>query len=165
MFIKNLLIIFLTTLLILSLAGNVLTLWFKQTESLKNDQEIKNLKSEIALQKENKNKIYQLGEKQADTNDKLVIQQNQVVDKIQIYIQEVEKSIRFVNGQAQILPTVDQNRLESSKTDLYNEIQKLKDLMEENTQRKENFKMESEQIYRLTNEDKPNRANPREGVR
>lgn len=162
---KTLLSVVLTIALIISLAINTLLLWWRQVDVDKNDQQIKNLSEQIALQKQNKNKIYQLGEKQADTNDKLVVQQTQVLEKIEAYIAEVERTVRFVNGQAQVLPTANQNSLEVTKVDLYKEIDKLKELMDENAQRKEEFKNETDLIYRSTNEDKPNRANPREGIR
>ncbi len=119
----------------------------------------------IKTQREQKNEIADIYDKQASLNDDLVGSQKNLNRTSKDYIALIDKSIRFVDGQPQILPGAVEKNLLDAKSKLLQAIVDIDKISQENTQIKEKNSDRVKQIYITAGEDRNNTTNDREGIR
>ena len=159
-------------LLIVVLAGFV-TIFFVLNEEKKliskNQQTItilqKEVQTNVANQRKQKNEIADIFDNQAALNDDLQDQQRKLITASEQYIFYIDSTIRFVDGQPQFLPGMNEKNLLQTKNNLAVQISDLKKLGDENGLKKEQNSSRIKQIYLDAQEDRNNTANEREGLR
>lgn len=156
--------IILGTLLIISLAVNLYTQYELLRERQSFNDKLAVAQNQIDQQRNDKNTIRDIWEKQAATNDKLVLGQVDLVERINFYLDVISRSIRFVNGQPQLLPAANETDIQSARNNLRAEIDELDKLTDLNAQEKRQATDMINALYLQAGEDQNNRANP-EGIR
>ncbi len=152
-------------LLILSLAGNVYFLLDRKGENDLLLKQISELQANRDRQKAEKDQIRRFWEEQANVNDNLINSQQQVLSAIQNYFEEITKSIRFVGGKPQLLPTVNEDNLRNSQNNLKKTMDDLEKEITKNSQIKQNITEQINTLYKNGGEGQNNRVNPRDGIR
>lgn len=143
-------------------------------------QENQDLKTELVVEKEKlvqekvnlinfqrtqKNEIANLFDNQAALNDDLVDEQRRLIQSAERYINYVDASIRFIDGQPQILPVLNEEEMLNRKNTLVRTASDLERIAEENTNQKERYSKRISQLYLEAGEDRDNTTNDREGIR
>jgi enoyl-[acyl-carrier-protein] reductase (NADH) len=119
----------------------------------------------LLSQRTQKDEIADIYDDQAALNDDLIDQQKQTVAKSTEFLAYLERSIRFVDGQAQFTETVSEEEYLGLRNLLNTSIFDLNRLSEENASLKEKNSSRVSQIYLEASEDRNNSANDREGFR
>ena len=119
----------------------------------------------VSKQRQQKNEIADIFDTQAAQNDDLQDQQRKLITASEKYIFYIDSTIRFVEGQPQFLPGMNEKNLLEAKNNLATEISDLKKLGDENGQKKEQNASRIKQIYLDAGEDRNNTANERDGLR
>ena len=118
------------------------------------------LQIKINNQKDAKNKIRVLWQKQAELNDKMIKASDNVRDKTEILNAQIKKSIRFVFDKPEVLPTANQKELETAQSELVVSQKSLEDVTQESIQYKIESKNTVDALYLQLGEEQFNRANP-----
>ncbi len=166
---KIFLIVFLTITSFVSIYFNYA--FYTELESLKvtkvSEYDLLYEKSDkcIKSQRRQKNEIADLWYDQASINDDLADNQKYLVDSAYNFIRWNESSIRFVDGKAQLFPSVNQADYLNSKNSLSKAIEELDKVREESGNRKNENNQRIIQIYLDAGEDRNNSANEREGFK
>jgi Tfp pilus assembly protein PilO len=140
-----------------------------QTLQVETATEITNLKNEknekVTFQRFQKNEIANLFDDQAALNDDLVDEQRRLSQAANEYINYIDSSIRFLGGEPQILPTMNEEDLLKKKNELARTITDLRKISEENSNKKEQSSTRIQQLYLEAQEDRDNSTNDRDGIR
>jgi len=147
--------------LIFVLSANVMILVQYRNDAAEYETTISNLQAEVNRQRDDKDTIRNLWEEQAAVSDKLIIAQTNLINRINAYQLEIKRSIRFVNSQPELLPTVSEERLNTAEQSLELELANVEEKTEENAQTKEDAKEIIDTLYINAEEEQDNRANPR----
>lgn len=135
----------------------------------KNQETVLVLQKEVQMnlsnQRKQKNEIADIFDNQAALNDDLQDQQRKLISASEQYIFYIDSTVRFVEGQPQFLPGMNEKNLLQAKNSLATQISDLKKLGDENGQKKEQNSSRVKQIYLDAQEDRNNTANEREGLR
>lgn len=158
---SNYIIIGLVVALILLLGANVAILLRYQQDMRSYQNNITNLETEVARQRDEKNTVRNLWEEQAAASDKLIIAQTNLINRIGDYQLEVKRSIRFVNSQPELLSTISEERLTNATDDIALEIANIEEKTKENIEAKNKAKQVIDTLYLYGGEEQDNRANPR----
>lgn len=126
---------------------------------------IRRANEQIIAQKKQKNEIADIFDNQAALNDDLIDQQRMVVTTSEEYLRLIEKSVRFVEGQPQFFPNVEEAEFLKQKNDVVQKIADLNRISAENAANKTRNSDRINQIYLDAKEDRNNTANEREGFR
>ena len=152
------LIALLFIIIILLIIGLFSVISFTNDKISQNETKTTSLVKEAALQKDEKNKIRKIWQDQAAQNDKLVSSQDNVFSQVRLYADEVKNSIRFIDGQAQILPSISEKKLKDNLDQLNLDIKNLQETTIENTKQKDKNKATIDAIYINSGETQPNSA-------
>ena len=164
--------LFIVIFLITSVAlGGAAYYYYTETLRLTNlnqqnkQQIIAQANNQIIAQKKQKNEIADIFDDQAALNDDIIDSQRDLVKATNEYLQLIEKSVRFVNGEPQLFPSVKEEEFLAKKNGLIQKISELQRISEENATKKERNADRINQIYLDAKEDRNNTANEREGFR
>jgi hypothetical protein len=149
---------------ILALSGCIGVLYYNYTQKSDYENQLQQLRLEIARQKADKDKIRSLWEQTASQNDKLVIAQENLNSQVNNYQAEIKRSIRFINTKPELLSTISEKNILNLEAQILTEQNNLEDLTQENTEIKQSAKDTIDSIYLQAGEEQNNRANPRTGV-
>jgi hypothetical protein len=152
------LIALLFIIILLLLGGLIAITIFTNDQTKQYEKQLSGLKEEIALQKSEKNTIRGVWQNQAAENDKLIRSQDNLLSSLDLYQKEIANSFRFVDGKAQILPTINENKLKTVTSDLNTEIKSLEETTKENANSKEKNKTIIDNLYISSGEAQPNTA-------
>jgi hypothetical protein len=119
----------------------------------------------IIFQRTQKNEIADIWEDQAALNDDLVAEQQKVLDSSGDYLLYIESIVRFVNGEAQFIGTVDEQEFLDQRNDLNAKMAQLERFSQENAATKDTYAQRIRQLYLEAGEDRNNTVNDREGFR
>ncbi len=161
---SKLLIYVLTFITIIALTGIVGALIFMNNLSKDYEGKFNTLAQEVRAQKIQKEQIRKIYEEQAVQNDKLIIAEQNFSSQVEQYLNEMKRTFRFINGNAEFLPTISENRIEDQKSQLELEKGILDEKINENALLKKKLNEDIQNIYLQAGEDQSNRANP-DGIR
>ncbi len=130
-----------------------------------NQELIADFNEMLLSQRTQKDEIADIFTNQAALNDDLIDQQKQTVAKTTDFLAYLERSIRFVDGEAQFTQEVSEEEYLNLRNLLNTSIFDLNKFGEENAASKERNSQRVNQIYLEANEDRNNSANDREGFR
>lgn len=147
--------------IIIVLSFNLFLLVSMRQQQIQAEATITSLRAEIGRQRNDKNTIRSLWEEQAALNDRLVISHENVISRYRSYVAEVGRTIRFVNGIAEVLPTADESRLTDTNRLVNQEIEATNEIIEDNANKKQAAKDKIDALYLNAREQQENRANPR----
>jgi len=156
--------IFLIVLLFLIIASSVINIFLLfRLRNDKSDYEAKisSIESEVLKQKNDKNEIRSIWEQTAANNDKLVIANDNLQNRVTTYVATVKKSIRFVNSIPQLQPDANEKSLKQAEDDINFEVENLNEKVSENEEYKSQSKQKIDALYINSNEDQPNKATNR----
>lgn len=154
-------IISLIVLVIISLIINIFLIINLQNERRSYETKISSLESEVLRQKNDKNEIRNIWEQTAANNDKLVIANNNLQNRITTYVATVKKSIRFINSVPQIQPEASEISLNEAENGINVELENVNEKVTENEEYKSQSKQKIDALYINSNEDQSNRAGNR----
>jgi ABC-type lipoprotein release transport system permease subunit len=150
--------------LVLAIVAIIVILIFNNQNITKLQGDSQNYLAQIEFQRNQKTQIRDIWDQQAVSNDKLIKSQDNLILQIQSYLEEVNKTIRFIDGKAQLIDTADEKRFKSKLEDLNTELENLNlDSQESIDLKAKNTEIVSE-LYLKAFEDQNNRANP-DGIR
>lgn len=138
---------------------------YLQNIEAKHSQVVAQLQSEINQQKNDKDQISYLWEEQAAQNDNLIREQTEYKQEVQILLNELDSTFRFVKGEAQIKSTANEISYNEKLNAVNAQGQQVEDQTVLSVDSKDEAKAIIDQLYLERGEDLKNRANPREGIR
>lgn len=150
----------LVTLSIVSLSGLLFVLVLYRQQTTKFEDERLALRASVSAQKKDKDVISRIWEEQAAQNDTIIKNQTVLLDKVQAYLANVQKSVRFINTVPQLTSEANESKFQNNLTNLQAAIDELNKSTAENNSKKEEYKLKIETIYQQSGEDLKNRANP-----
>lgn len=158
-----------TVLLVLCVGAGAYLYYDKTQTEIQYQQQLASVEADLntslELQKQQKNQITDLWDKQTSLNDDLIDQQRQVIGSSNEYIDYTKSMVRFVEGVPQLFPGVTEEQYLASQNALIQEIADLERLAEENAIAKTDATNEINRIYLESEEDRNNSANDRDGIR
>lgn len=164
--------LFVVILLITSIIGGAVAYYYySETTRLTNlnqqnkQQVVAQANTQIIAQKKQKNEIADIFDDQAALNDDLIDSQRDLIKASNEYLQLIEKSVRFINGEPQFFPGIKEEEFLAKKNLLVQRISELERISGENSTKKERNSDRINQIYIDAKEDRNNTANEREGFR
>jgi hypothetical protein len=147
--------------LILVLGANVAILVRYRMDVSDYETRIANLEAEVNRQRSDKDTIRNLWEEQAAASDRLIIAQENLLNRIDDYKVEVRRSVRFVNSVPELLDTISEERLRGVEDSIDLEIENVNEKTEINAELKIDSKQTIDTLYLNAGEEQDNRANPR----
>lgn len=161
----NFLNILLVLITIATLGGSIYTQYDLYKTRKDHEAEVDSLNSKITKQKADKDTIRGLWEDQAASNDKMISFQDELDNKIDTYVSEFKKSVRFVNTNPEILPTINEKNIKEGETQLIDKKKNLKEVADQTLLQKKANKEKIDSLYLNAGENQNNRANIREGTK
>jgi len=153
----------------LSLGANFYLYSQNQTIIEQNNKNInalnQELEEEIKRQRQDKNEIADIFDDQAGLNDDLIDEQNQLILETRQMINYFENNTRFFEGKPQFFDTFTEEEYLRLSNRLLATQDYIKNISEENAEKRQKNSERINQIYLEAGEDRNNTANDREGIR
>ena len=149
---------------LLALVGFVFTLVQYQSLSSNNQDLQDELKETKRVQVQARNDMRDIYENQQAETDKFDIAAQDLVKYTREFLLETNRTVRFIDGNAQGLPTADEDRFDLREDEVeggIDEIERQGSIVSQNANR---VQEQVDQIYLNLGEDPNNRANP-DGIR
>ncbi len=148
----------------ISISANVYAFFIIQDRDQQSQKQINDLRNTLTsqkkLQQDQKNTIRDLWEKQSANNDQLIAGQQKYIDDVNAYVAQTKKTVKFVSGIPQILPTADEDKLLTSEKKITTEQQSLDQATNLVAAEKQKNTDIINALYLDSGENQVNRANP-----
>lgn len=158
-------IIAIITVLGAAIVAVLALVWFNVQQKNQYEQRITELQLEAARHRQDRDRIRDIWEATTLQNDMLVRTQTSQRDAIDQYIDEVKRTVRFVNTKPDLLPTANETNYTERLTRLTNQMNTYEDIIRKNTIFKTDAKEKIDSIYLQADQSQSNRADPDKGVR